>query len=239
MSYIGFRRLLICIALIGSQALAQNCAQFGTYTSSPEISYTCAFGLVAYSYSAWVFTDLGSGNIRVTGSPSGSIPVLAGTLDCGDSTFTASITIVGSCTETYTLLGKFNSDTSWYGTFRAQFTGTGCLDCVTHTDPVSGTTNRVTGVAEDAVPVEAHLAQNYPNPFNPSTNIQFFVTGSGLVSLKVANIFGQEIATLVEKELMPGSYSLLFDAVGIPSGVYFYRLQAGGYVSTKKLMLLR
>jgi hypothetical protein len=83
------------------------------------------------------------------------------------------------------------------------------------------------------------LEQNYPNPFNPSTNIRFAVTGSGFVTLKVYNLLGQEVRTLVNENLHAGGYEVTFDATGLASGTYFYRLQAGDFVQTKKLLLLR
>jgi photosystem II stability/assembly factor-like uncharacterized protein len=83
------------------------------------------------------------------------------------------------------------------------------------------------------------LEQNYPNPFNPSTKIGFKVQGSGFTSLKVYDILGREVRTLVSEYLQPGSYEVTFDAAGLASGVYFYRLQAGEFTQTKRLLLLR
>ncbi len=83
------------------------------------------------------------------------------------------------------------------------------------------------------------LDQNYPNPFNPSTNISFTVPGSGLVTLKVYDVLGREVATLVHEQLKAGTYKVQFTAGNLASGVYFYRLTAGGLHATRKLMLLR
>ena len=83
------------------------------------------------------------------------------------------------------------------------------------------------------------LYQNYPNPFNPTTVIKFEVRGSGLVSLKVYNVLGQLVKTLVDKVESPGSHAVTFDAAGLASGVYFYRLAAGSYLMTKKMLLLK
>lgn len=83
------------------------------------------------------------------------------------------------------------------------------------------------------------LDQNYPNPFNPSTNINFNLPESGLVTLKVYNLLGQEIAELVNDRMVSGSHSINFDASGLSSGVYIYRLQAGNQVQTKKMMLIK
>lgn len=91
------------------------------------------------------------------------------------------------------------------------------------------------------------LSQNYPNPFNPSTKIQFSIPSASFVSLKVFNVLGAEIATLVNENKAPGTHQVTWDANGYPSAVYFCRLQtrqtdggqAGGFTQTKKLVLVR
>jgi hypothetical protein len=83
------------------------------------------------------------------------------------------------------------------------------------------------------------LEQNYPNPFNPSTTIRFQILNSSQVKLKVFDIVGREVATLVDERLQPGSYETTFNAKGLASGVYLYRLQAGNFVETKRLILLK
>jgi len=90
-----------------------------------------------------------------------------------------------------------------------------------------------------AIPHEYTLAQNYPNPFNPTTTIQFALPTESQVVLKIYNLLGREVATLVNEELQPGKYKVDFEANGLPSGVYFYRIQAGGFSKTKKLTLLK
>ena len=99
----------------------------------------------------------------------------------------------------------------------------------------------VTGVASQnaSVPAIYSLSQNYPNPFNPSTTIGFMIHVSGFTTLKVYDVLGREVRTLVSEELKAGSYETTFDASGLASGVYLYRLQAGDFVQTKKLTLLR
>ncbi|HUI30808.1 MAG TPA: YCF48-related protein [Candidatus Acidoferrales bacterium] len=83
------------------------------------------------------------------------------------------------------------------------------------------------------------LAQNYPNPFNPTTNISFTLPVRSFVSLKVFDILGREVATLLHGELAAGSHVEQWNAAGMPSGVYFYRLQAGSFTDTKKVILLK
>jgi hypothetical protein len=82
------------------------------------------------------------------------------------------------------------------------------------------------------------LEQNYPNPFNPKTTIQFKIPFTTFVELKVHNLVGQEITTLVNQEKNKGEHRIVWDASGIPSGVYFCRLKAGSLVDTKKIILL-
>jgi hypothetical protein len=83
------------------------------------------------------------------------------------------------------------------------------------------------------------LLQNFPNPFNPSTNISFCLATKSYVTLKVFDLIGREIETLVSEELTEGNHSYRWNAMNVPSGVYFYRLQAGLYSETKKLLILR
>ena len=92
---------------------------------------------------------------------------------------------------------------------------------------------------QHAAPVSYELEQNYPNPFNPSTEIGFQVAGYGQVSLKVYDMLGREVATLVNEELKPGRYERTFDGTGLASGVYYYRIQAGSFVASKKVLLLK
>jgi photosystem II stability/assembly factor-like uncharacterized protein len=93
--------------------------------------------------------------------------------------------------------------------------------------------------APRGTPSEFALLQNYPNPFNPSTRILFEVPRSTFVVLKVFDVLGREVATLVNEEMRPGRYERPFDGSGLASGVYFYRLHAGTFVQTKKLLLMK
>jgi len=88
-------------------------------------------------------------------------------------------------------------------------------------------------------PDEYNLAQNYPNPFNPTTTITFTLPKQDLVVLKVYNILGQEVATLINEVRNAGRYSKIFDASQLPSGVYIYKLTAGSFTESRKMILLR
>lgn len=113
--------------------------------------------------------------------------------------------------------------------------------CVLNTMVVSGTTASATGVnAQGALtPAKFDLSQNYPNPFNPSTNISFDLETQGFTTLKVFNIIGNEVATLVNGMQEAGSYTLAFDASALPSGVYFTMLTSGGRTKSMRMVLMK
>jgi hypothetical protein len=88
-------------------------------------------------------------------------------------------------------------------------------------------------------PQEFVIDQNYPNPFNPATNIKYQIPELSFVTIKVYDVLGNEMTTLVSSEKLVGSYEVTFDGTGLPSGIYFYRLQAGSFVETKKMVLMK
>ncbi len=92
---------------------------------------------------------------------------------------------------------------------------------------------------EDALPITYKLEQNYPNPFNPSTIIKFAVPERSVVQIKIYDILGSELVTIVNEEMEKGWYEKVFNANGYASGIYIYRMQAGDYVSTKKMLLVK
>jgi hypothetical protein len=89
------------------------------------------------------------------------------------------------------------------------------------------------------LPAAFSLSQNYPNPFNSTTNIRFSLPKQSFVTLKIFDLFGREVARLLNKKLPPGVYNVLFEADNLPSGMYFYHLQADGFIANKKLILLK
>ena len=88
-------------------------------------------------------------------------------------------------------------------------------------------------------PKEFLLQQNYPNPFNPSTSIQYEINSMQFVTIKVYDLLGREVVTLVNEEKPTGKYEVNFNASNLTSGVYFYRIQAGDFVETKKMIYLK
>jgi len=97
-----------------------------------------------------------------------------------------------------------------------------------------------TGVEESPLVVDEFiLEQNYPNPFNPSTMISFTILADQLVTLKVFNALGEEVKTLVNSNLAKGTHNINFNADGLSSGFYLYRLESGNQVQVRKMMLLK
>ena len=84
-----------------------------------------------------------------------------------------------------------------------------------------------------------YLSQNYPNPFNPSTTISFQLPEAGNVSIKIFNIIGEQILELINQNMEAGKHSVNWNAEGLPSGTYLYRLESNNFTSTKKLLLLK
>jgi hypothetical protein len=101
----------------------------------------------------------------------------------------------------------------------------------------------VVGVSEDesklSIPDKFKLEQNYPNPFNPSTTIKYSIPKENFVTIKIYNLLGEEVVTLVNEDKTIGNYEIEFNAASLPSGIYFYRIQAGDYFETKKMILLK
>ena len=89
------------------------------------------------------------------------------------------------------------------------------------------------------LPTKFLLSQNYPNPFNPSTKIKYSVPQVSQVQIKVFDVLGNEIETLVNEEKPVGTYEITWYAEGLPSGVYFYQIKAGSFVETKKMVLMK
>jgi Secretion system C-terminal sorting domain len=134
----------------------------------------------------------------------------------------------------------FNSDPTTMGTGHVQIQlGT------MHNPDMRETINETASTEPDAVdnqdsPVKNFkLMQNYPNPFNPTTRISYVVALRSSVTLKVYNITGKEVATLVNEVKNPGSYSVHFDGENLSSGVYFYKFTAGQFNSVKKMILIK
>ncbi len=95
------------------------------------------------------------------------------------------------------------------------------------------------GIHEPEFPSTYSLEQNFPNPFNPVTQIRFTLPSAGFVSLKIYDLLGKEVTTLLSQQLQAGNHSIAWDASRVASGVYFYKMQVGEFISTKKLVIMR
>ena len=93
--------------------------------------------------------------------------------------------------------------------------------------------------ADQLIPRFFQLYQNYPNPFNPNTFIKYQIPEFSLVTIIIYDMLGNEMATLVNKEKPAGRYKVEFNATGLPSGIYFYRMQVGSFIETKKMVLMK
>jgi hypothetical protein len=99
--------------------------------------------------------------------------------------------------------------------------------------------NYVSNVDDETNITQYELLQNYPNPFNPTTTINYQLPQAGFVTLKVYDVLGNEIETLVNEEKPAGTYKLTWDAENLPGGVYFYRIRTESYTKTRKMVLLK
>lgn len=128
----------------------------------------------------------------------------------------------------------------WINTFTQGVTvyrsgGVAGLECIDRT-----LQSTPTGISSNTFSVKEYfLSQNYPNPFNPVTTLEFGISKSGYTSLKIFNILGKEVSTLVNENLNAGNYKFSFDGSGLASGIYFYKLQNENYSETKKMFLAK
>jgi len=100
--------------------------------------------------------------------------------------------------------------------------------------------NVISSVKQDETFITNYnLSQNYPNPFNPTTTIKYQIPELSFIILKVYDVLGNEIVTLVNEEKPSGSYEVEFFGTGLPSGIYFYQLHTASFVETKKMVLLK
>ena len=89
------------------------------------------------------------------------------------------------------------------------------------------------------MPVTFSLEQNYPNPFNPTTKIVFTIPKAGKVSLKIYDVLGEKIRTLINRKMSDGEHKIKFNALDLPSGIYIYTLRSGNFTASKKMVVLK
>jgi hypothetical protein len=243
MKTIRFVLFLFAIALCGSQTDAQWVQTNGPYGGEVYSLVVSGPNLFAATYGGSVFysTDNGTSWTEVSaGLPNATVGALA-----------VSGTYLFAGTSGRGIFRSTNNGTSWTEV------NSGLTDTVVHALAVSGTdlfagtagggvwrrplSEMITTVEPHSaiMPAHFHLGQNYPNPFNPSTTILYGLPSRSHVTLTVFNTLGQQVATLVAGEQEAGFHEVQFEASGLASGVYLYRLQAGDFVQTKRLLLLR
>ncbi len=155
-----------------------------------------------------------------------------------------------ACTNNKTLYRTTDGGTSWTkatvpGDVNALYFASSSIGYIVGASGLIARTNNGGGLTEvknyspSIIPQEFSLSQNYPNPFNPATNINFAVLHNGFVTLKVYDILGREVATLVNEHINSGSYNVSFDGIGLSSGIYFYQLRAENFVETKRMILVK
>jgi len=192
----------------------------------PYFSGTWPDTVVVYRDSSYtwnfLFQDI-DGDTLVTQAGEVGVPGLLLLPAMGISQVTAQVTGLVTDTGWYEAIVSVNDEHGAQG--QLQFTV--YVDFVTSVEPIPG------------IPTEFSLEQNYPNPFNPVTIIRYELPHSTEVNLTIYNLLGQEIEILVNEYQPAGTYEASFNALALPSGTYFYRLQAGKFVQTKKMVLLK
>ena len=207
---------------------------------SLKYQYTNNNTLTDWVTSGW--TNLYSGNYQINGTGNKGIYFNSGIIIyngysnilfeiCFDNTISSTNTIVKSTNAPgKTLVYSANNSS-------------GCT--LTGSIPQASRPNICFGHADNIklknknIPLEHSLSQNYPNPFNPITRIDFDISKKGFVSLKVYDILGREVQTLVNEEKVAGSYSVDFNGSDLTSGVYFYKLTSGEFSETKRMVLIK
>ena len=179
---------------------------------------------------SWTAVNSGLTNTNIYSLALSGTNLFAGT-DGGVFLFTnngTSWTAVNSGLNTYVLSLALSGTNLFAGTYRGSVWKRPLSEMITSVERYK--TN---------LPTQFTLRQNYPNPFNPSTNISFDIPSNTFVSLKIFDALGREVSVVLSEELSAGSYSWRWDGTNLASGMYFYRLQAGTYTETKKLLLLK
>lgn len=197
---------------------------YGTTNSANNIASSSAYQPYLAGENDAFFSKFDANGLRLWGTYYGG----SGNDDASQLTFNSTGTIA---------IAGYTSSTNVIGVGGFQSTyGGGTSDGF-----IAKFSNIVTGVEEslDNIPIAFTLMQNYPNPFNPSTTIKYQIPELSFTTIKVCDVLGNEVATLVNEEKPAGNYIVTFDASKFASGIYFYRIHAGSFVNTKKMMVIK
>jgi photosystem II stability/assembly factor-like uncharacterized protein len=228
-----------------------------TWTSSPRVPIDDSYGFSMRDENAGIISNINSGSVARTTdgwAHADSMLLFAGVYGLRQIdwiTGTNSIVVVGGPTATGFSAVSLDGGTTW--TQKTVPAGVGRLRHVQFIDAGTGwavgnggailkwTDPPLVGVEDKSplLPDGFSLSQNYPNPFNPGTTIDYAIPGEASVQLTVYDMLGREMATLVNERQPAGSYTVRFDAHNLASGVYYYTLKAGTFVSTKSLLLMK
>jgi hypothetical protein len=202
--------------------------ELGEITWTKEISSELGRGRKSIEYSDGGFITLGEW--LVLENPDTSKNYLVKISDQGDSLWSVEWNVEGVPTDL-----KETSDNGFIvlGNYSRFFNDDGIYLTKLTSEP-----NAIKNFSQN-IPAEFSVMQNFPNPFNPVTTITYEIPERSIVTIKIYGVLGNEITTLVNEEKSAGRYEILFNAENLPSGIYFYRLQAGDYIETKKMVLMK
>jgi len=246
--------LLLASEILANQGAAGNIIKvgFNVITRDPapmngfkvQMQHTTATTLTSFVSTGW--TTCYSGTYTLAGTGWQYINLTTPFNWNGTSNLLIEICYNNSSYTSYSPVYATTATSMMVGQYTDLPSGDGCTQLTTPSvltyrantclviNPATGVSNNTNGV-----PVEYKLSQNYPNPFNPVTKISFDIPKQGLVTLKIYDVLGREVRTLVNEVKNAGSYTVDFNAADLSSGVYFYKLEVNGFSDVKRMMLIK
>jgi len=246
--------LLLASEILANQGAAGNIIKvgFNVITADPapmngfkvQMQHTTATSLTGFVSTGW--TTCYSGTYTLPGTGWQYINLTTPFLWNGTSNLLIEVCYNNSSWTAYSPVYATSATSMMVGQYSDLSTGDGCTQLTSpsvltyraNTCLVINIANKVSNNT-NGVPVEYKLSQNYPNPFNPVTKISFDIPKQGLVTLKIYDVLGREVRTLVNEVKNAGSYTVDFNAAELSSGVYFYKLEVNGFSDVKRMMLIK
>jgi len=201
----------------------------GTVTTGQTYTYTLTINMASGSGKYGVDIAVKNGTLGV-GTNGSIIKLLSGELVQSAGITYSNPKII---TFSYTAPATAGTDTL-YATVDRGFSGAWAF-----AQNLGFTVQTVSGIINNSNPVSFGLEQNFPNPFNPSTQINYNIVNKGLVTLKIFDVLGKEVAVLVNENQEPGKYYAMFNGDNISGGVFYYKLESDGRTDTKKMILVK